>query len=89
MIKGISRQIVEITDTQSPYFERMFLVVRQQCAECPPAVLDREAHKMITPATAYSGLKHARRRYICKQIGWILLGGALGACLPQLISPFL
>ena len=32
MIKGIHRQMIEVTHTGSPYFERAFLVVRGDMA---------------------------------------------------------
>lgn len=30
MIKGVNRQVIEITETGSEYFEKMFLVVKPQ-----------------------------------------------------------
>ena len=85
MIKGINRQIVEVTDTKNPYFERMFLVVRHQCTDCPSTLLDQEAHKILSSQSAYSGLKKSRRRYWGVQIVWLIFGGILGAGLMQLI----
>ncbi len=85
MIKGINRQIVEVTDTKNPYFERMFLVVRHQCTDCSATLLDREAHKLLSSQSAYSGLKRARRRYVGMQLLFLLLGGITGAGLAQLI----
>ncbi len=85
MIKGINRQIVEVTDTKSPYFERVFLVVRHHCTDCPAVLLDQEAHKLLSSQDAYSGLKKARRRYAGMQILCLVLGGTIGAGLAQLI----
>ncbi len=85
MIKGINRQIVEVTDTKNPYFERIFLVVRHHCTDCPATLLDQEAHKVLSSQNAYSGLKKARLRYLGMQILCLLLGGILGAGLVQLI----
>ncbi len=86
MIKGINRQIVEVTDTKNPYFERMFLVVRHQCVDVAATLLDREAHKLLSSQNPYSGLKKARRRYVGIQLFWLLLGGILGAALIQLLT---
>lgn len=85
MIKGISRQIVEVTDTKSPYFERMFLVVRHQCTDYPSALLDKEAHALLSAQNSYSGLKKARRLHRLKQLALLVLGGCFGAFLAQLI----
>lgn len=86
MIKGISRQIVEVTDTKNPYFERVFLVVRRQCTDYPSALLDKEAHAMLSATNGYSGLKKARCLHHIKQIAWLALGGGLGVCLSQLFA---
>ncbi len=81
MIKGTSRQIVEVTDTANPYFERVFFVVREQCREASPTLLNHEAHRVVNTATGYTGLKRARRQRILGRWGWILLGAAVGALL--------
>ena len=83
MIKGINRQIVEVTDTKNPYFERIFLVVRHQCTDCPATLLDQEAHRLFSSQKAYSGLKKARRRYWTSQMLFLLFGGIIGAVLMQ------
>lgn len=79
MIKGISRQIVEVTDTTNPYFERVFFVVRQQCKEASPTLLDAEAHRLVNTATGYTGLKRARHLRLVRYWGLFLIGVAIGA----------
>ncbi|MBO5928480.1 MAG: hypothetical protein J6Q42_00485 [Clostridia bacterium] len=86
MIKGISRQIVEVTDTKSPYFERVFLVVRHQCTDYPSALLDKEAHTLLSAENSYSGLKKARRLHRFKQVAWLALGISLGLCLSLFLT---
>ncbi len=80
MIKGISRQIVEVTNTANPYFERAFLVVRQRCEEASPALLSTEANRVVNAATGYAGLKRARRLRMWYRIGLLLAGAVIGAC---------
>lgn len=60
MIKGIHRQMIEVTHTGSPYFERAFLVVRGGGE--PPAAdtLQTLAHKVVEQAATYSGLRRGR-----------------------------
>ena len=61
MIKGVNRQMIEVTHTGSPYFERAFLVVRNGT---PPEEdkLQRMAQKVVEQADTYAGLKRQKRR---------------------------
>lgn len=86
MIKGISRQIVEVTDTANPYFERIFFVVKPQCREASPALLDFEARKVVNTATGYTGLKRARRVRLWKRWGLLAAGIGIGTCLTCAIT---
>ncbi len=86
MIKGISRQIVEVTDTTNPYFERIFFVVRQQCKEASPALLDAEAHRLVNAATGYTGLKRARRLRLVRYWGLFLMGVGIGALALRILT---
>ena len=81
MTKGISRQIVEITDTASPYFERALLVVRPGCTDCPTPQLQQEARRLMHAGTAYSGLRRARGTALLRQAACFAAGGGLGAAL--------
>ena len=85
MIKGTSRQIVEVTDTANPYFERILLVVRNDCADQPAEQLDREAHALIQSQGGYTGMRLARRRHRLQQLGLLLAGGGIGFLLQQLL----
>lgn len=84
MIKGISRQIVEVTDTANPYFERVFFIVRQQCREASPSLLDAEAHRLVNAATGYTGLKRAKRLRSLRRFGLFSLGVGIGALTVRL-----
>ena len=60
MIKGVQRQIIEVTHTGSPYFERAFLVVRGDGAAPAADTLQTMAHKVVEQAATYSGLRRER-----------------------------
>ena len=61
MIKGVHRQMIEVTHTGSPYFERAFLVVRG--GHTPEAdTLHTLAHKVVEQADTYAGLRRRRWR---------------------------
>lgn len=80
MIKGVHRQMIEVTHTGSPYFERAFLVVR---GEQPPdeEKLHRMAQKVVEQAGTYAGLRRQRRRQTLRQGGFALLCGGVGAMM--------
>ncbi len=80
MIKGVHRQMIEVTHTGSPYFERAFLVVR---GGEPPAEekLHRMAQKVVEQAGTYAGLRRQRRRQALRRGLFALLCGSAGATL--------
>lgn len=85
MTKGISRQIVEITNADSPYFERVLLVVRAGCTDHPAPLLQQEADRLIHAQNGYSGLHRARTATRFRQIAWFAAGSGLGAFLSGIL----
>lgn len=63
MIRGINRQIIEVPDTESRYYEKAYFVVRPEFCGIEQAVLEREARKVIKQAGAPSRF----RRVITRQ----------------------
>lgn len=47
MIKGVTRQIIEINNTASPYFEKAVLYVRPEASGHIPVILKHEAHRYL------------------------------------------
>lgn len=79
MIKGINRQMIEVTHTGSPYFERAFLVVRAGSSQPSEEMLQRMAQKVVQQADTYAGLRRQRARlWVRRAIGGTIcaLGGA-------------
>lgn len=79
MIKGINRQMIEVTHTGSPYFERAFLVVRAGSSRPSEEMLQQMAHKVVQQADSYAGLRRQRRRLWAQRIAWstaCAIGGA-------------
>lgn len=62
MIKGVNRQIIEVTDTGNCYFERALLVVRPNCADLESDRLHEEARRLVAAAGGYAGLRRNKRR---------------------------
>ena len=80
MIKGVQRQMIEMTHTGSPYFERAFLVVRGD-ATADEEKLNCMAQKVVEQADTYTGLRRKRWRTALKHGGRALLWGGGGAAV--------
>lgn len=81
MIKGINRQMIEVTHTGSPYFERAFLVVRSGDEVPSPERLHRMAEKVVQQAETYAGLKVRHRRLWVRRILLAVASAGIGATL--------
>ncbi len=81
MIKGINRQMIEVTHTGSPYFERAFLVVRADSSLPEPESLHRLAEKVVHQAETYAGLRRQRQRLWGRRVLFALCWGGGGAGL--------
>lgn len=60
MIKGINHKIIEVTDTDSIYYERAYLLVRPEYEEVEEAVLRKEAKKLLADVGTPSSIKGKR-----------------------------
>ncbi|MBQ1950820.1 MAG: hypothetical protein II363_04425 [Clostridia bacterium] len=81
MIKGINRQMIEVTNTGSRYFERAFLVVRADIAQTNEEGLHRMAEKVVRQAETYAGLRRQRRRLWLQRGLFGLFFTGMGAAL--------
>ena len=86
MIKGINRQMIEVTHTGSPYFERAFLVVRTSNSQPSEEVLQRMAHKVVQQADSYAGLRRQRMRLWIRRALWGVACALAGAGVAWLIQ---
>ena len=85
MIKGINRQMIEITDTGSPYFERALLVVQSDLADISHDTLQSAAHTLMTSAGDCSQLRRQRARLLLREIALSILGAILGAAVTLVV----
>ena len=76
MIKGVSRQIIELKDTGSLYYEKAWLVVKPQYASAQESLLLEEARKMLRKADILSSMKPKRqiRQYILPALAASFIG---------------
>lgn len=61
MIRGVSRQIIEVQETGNVYYEKAYLIVNPEFAGAERELLEREARKVIKSMGAPSGMKKAGR----------------------------
>ncbi len=86
MIKGINRQMIEVTHTGSPYFERAFLVVRAGSSRTSEEMLQQMAQKVVQQANTYAGLRRQRVRLWVRRAVWSAVCAAGGAGLLWLVQ---
>lgn len=87
MIKGINHKIIELTDTDSIYYEKAWLVVRPEYLSAEESVLRSEARKMLSSVGAPSSMSGKRTFWFwALRIGFsVLLGAAAGALIGFLL----
>ena len=86
MIKGVNRQMIEVTHTGSPYFERAFLVVRTHSGQPSEKALRQLAEKVVEQGESYAGLRRQRRVLWARRAVFALLWSGVGAALLWLLE---
>ncbi len=81
MIKGVNRQMIEVTHTGSPYFERAFLVVRTDSGQPSEKTLQQLAERVVRQGETYAGLRRQRQRLWWRRVVFALLWGGCGAII--------
>lgn len=79
MIKGVNRQMIEVTHTGSPYFERAFLVVRTDSGQPSDKTLQQLAQRVVQQGETYAGLRRQRCRLWGRRVLFALTWGGAGA----------
>lgn len=86
MIKGVNRQMIEVTHTGSPYFERAFLVVRTGSAQPSEETLQRIAGKVVQQAETYAGLRRQRILLRIRRVCCSAAAAGVGALITWIIQ---
>ncbi|HZJ78278.1 MAG TPA: hypothetical protein VFD52_05735 [Clostridia bacterium] len=83
MIKGVNRQVVEVSKTECEYFEKILFFVKPECAYISEGKLRERADLIASGAGAPPPTKIRRRRYImiAKLAGSALIGAAVSFLL--------
>ncbi len=62
MIRGINRQIIEVNDTESDYFERALFFINPDYCDAERAVLEHEARRALKRLEEPNGVRRHRKR---------------------------
>ena len=88
LIKGINKQILEVTNTESPYFEKIIFFVRPSSNPIGEKALENEAKKIACQVK-----KPPKERKTAKQLFsgafYVFLGAGAGCALSFLLSAVL
>ena len=77
MVKGVNRQVIEISETNNMYYEKALLVIRPEYCNAQQEVLEREAKNMLRRMYPPSAIRSCHRFfYWLKRLGLSALAGA-------------
>ncbi len=85
MIKGINKQILEVTNTESPYFEKIIFFVRPESQQIGEGKLKDEAEKISTKIQRMPKSK-ASPKQILRTICCCVLGVCAGIALSYILN---
>ncbi len=78
MLKGVNRQVVEVTETDSAYFEKVLFFVKPECSYVSEKKLKGKADEMI--AAAAKPPRESRKDFIkAGKAQWLKLIAAAAA----------
>ncbi len=86
MLKGVHHQIIEIRQTEDPFFERALLFVRANCAEQGEEEWQEKGRAFLKRPAPYTGLKKARLLHRLQATLYLVGGGALGVVFGAFLS---
>jgi len=85
MIKGVNKQILEVTNTENPYFEKIIFFVKPEFKNEDKAKLKREAEALSAITQKPPRIKKHKKQIIGIVINSLLFTGA-GIAISYLIN---
>ena len=64
MVRGVSRQIIEVPDTGNIYYEKAYLVVKPEFSDAQRTLLEKEAKCVLREMDAPSSIKRKNKKWI-------------------------
>lgn len=83
MVRGVSRQIIEVPDTGNVYYEKAYLVVKPEFSDAQRTLLEKEAKRVLRAMDAPSGIKQKNKKWLMalKFLSAALVGaGIMAGC---------
>lgn len=85
MIKGVNKQILEVTNTENPYFEKIIFFVKPEYQSKDRAGLQREAEALSALTQKPPRIKRNKKQIIAIVINSLLFTGA-GIAISYIIN---
>lgn len=79
MVRGVSRQIIEVPDTGNIYYEKAYLVVKPEFSDAQRTLLEKEAKRVLREMDAPSSIKRKNKKWITAL--YFLVAALVGAGL--------
>ena len=79
MLRGVNRQIIEVNDMQSPYFERAIFFVRPDCGEASEHRLHEQAVDWLADVSPTPVRMRRRKRRLSRRALWLFFWLAVAA----------
>lgn len=88
MIKGVNKQVLEVTNTDNPYFERIIFFVKPEYGNEDRAKLKKEAESFAKTAGKPPKSRRSKRE-ICYIVTQCALCAGAGAAITFLLNFFI
>ena len=85
MIKGVNKQILEVTNTENPYFEKIIFFVKPEYKTADRKKLQKEAEALATITQKPPKIKVPKKKILRIAVGSVLFTGA-GVALSFLMN---
>lgn len=76
MIKGVNKQILEVTNTENPYFEKIIFFVKPEYKTADRKKLQKEAEALATVTQKPPKIKVPKKKIFRIAVGSVLFTGA-------------
>ncbi|BCI59489.1 hypothetical protein BN3661_00341 [Eubacteriaceae bacterium CHKCI005] len=86
MIRGVNKQIVEVSETENDYFERAILFVRPGAMDSPEPELRKQAKALLQSMGKAKGKSRRTRSFRAKGMARLGVAAGMGATLALLAA---
>ena len=76
MIKGVNKQLLEVTNTENPYFEKIIFFVKPEYKTADRKKLQKEAEALATITQKPPKIKVPKKKILRIAVGSVLFTGA-------------